>query len=368
MRHNLLACLWFAWVAAPGCSTDHDLLAQKPSDRSDAASDGWAWPDGSGGTRDAFTAPDGRDPEPPGPWRLTLLNGIVDQNAVRFCFARLTEGGEEAPELAPIPKAPGLAFGSKLILSEVPGVDFRTMDVHPYIVLGASDAPADLTCRAILDVREAGVSGRVAVSLPLLPAGTLVDARSYLAVATGCGREWPGADAGSDGGSVDASFDAGPDGASVCGPGASAQAGLVLVRLSRTNFTYELGFQVVHASAATPSVSFALDNGATNLTLFFADDVNLGQISPRNQPGLVERSIFGPSVGTARVRVHAAHSNAFPSVERTLSAVLMQSQLLESSLAPGKNYSFVMVGARPGQAVGAPLQAFRTVLVENSPQ
>ncbi|HEX9296749.1 MAG TPA: hypothetical protein VF881_12980 [Polyangiaceae bacterium] len=379
MDGNVVASLTCLSLAVISCSTDHDLLAQKPNAGVDGGLDSSGGPDGDHPSRDAFTASDGRDPEPPGPWMLTLLNGVVDQDAVRFCFARVTDGGEEAPDLAPMPKAPGLPFGAKMVLPALTGVDFATMDVHPYLVLGASEAPADFTCRTILARRQngedadVGAAGPVAVSLPLLPAGTLADARSYLAVATGCALEWPEVDAGTtDAGAadatVDATLDAGPDRADVCGRAASAQAGLLLVRLSRTNFSYQLGFQVVHASAATPAASLALDNGATNLTLFFADDLNLGQIDPRNQPGLVERSIFGPSLGTARVRIHAANSNAFPSIERSLSAVLLQSQLQESSLLDGHNYSFVMLGAGAGKAVGDPFQPFRTVLVENAPR
>jgi len=263
-----------------------------------------------------------------------------------------------------------------MILSEVPGVDFATMDVHPYLVVGAGGAAADLTCRAIFASREGDATGPTVISLPLLPAGTLADSRSYLAVATGCAHEWPEIDAGAaDASRADASndgsdpvLDAGPDRSLVCGPAASARAGLVLVRLSRTNFSYKLGFQVVHASAATPPASLALDNGATNVTLFFVDEVSFSQIAPRNQPGLVARSDFGSSLGPARVRIQAANAAPFAAVETNLATVLRQSDVQESALGEGHNYSFVALGARPGQTVGAPFHAFRTVLVDNAPR
>jgi hypothetical protein len=75
-------------AALVGCSSNHDLLAQRPGPDSDGAvSDSPAGQDGFPvGRRDSATAPDAGDPEPPGPWLLTLMNGVVDVDAAALLF------------------------------------------------------------------------------------------------------------------------------------------------------------------------------------------------------------------------------------------------------------------------------------------
>src|SRR5262245_1610510 len=92
-----------------GCSSDHDLLAQKPEP---PGPDGAAG-DGAGDAgfpvnpRDSRPSFDARDPEPPGPWVLTMMNGVIDTGPVRFCFVPVVDGGESPGDDPPLPPAPG---------------------------------------------------------------------------------------------------------------------------------------------------------------------------------------------------------------------------------------------------------------------
>src|SRR5438309_12083718 len=101
-----------AFAALIGCSSNHDLLAQKPEGPGSdgAANDGPSpFPDL---TPDAPPTVDASDPEPPGPWSLTIVNGVVDMGPVRFCFVPVVDGGDAEPDPSPVPPTSGPPFGA----------------------------------------------------------------------------------------------------------------------------------------------------------------------------------------------------------------------------------------------------------------
>jgi len=371
-----------ACAAVVGCSTNHDLLAQKPDQPGSEGGPG----DGAGNEtfpvtpRNDASPVDAGDPEPPGPWLLTLVNGLVDLDAARFCFVPLTDGAEQVPEGPPVPEPPGLAFGAHLVLSELGPIDLATMDVHPYLIIGADGLNAQLSCRQVLQSPTAdaasggGPSLPVAVSLPLIPARTLAESRSYLAAVTGCANGWPAA-AGSEAGSGDASAgDAGEDasdGSSICGKGlgGSVGPGLSLVRLSRRVNVLKLGFQTMNASSAATPASLLITQAITNNTIFSSDALDTGQISPHAQPGYVAKSDFGISFGSVTLHVvPPAGSAAFSEFQSFLDSVLALNHFMETDLTEGSNYTFVLLGAQPGQEAVAPWHPFRIALVETAPK
>jgi hypothetical protein len=379
---------WGAFAALLGCTSDHDLLAQRPGPTSDGSvSDTGADDFFPPNPRDVQMSVDARDPEPPGPWVLTLVNGVVDASSVRFCFVPVVDGGEAPGDDAPFPAAPGLSFGAHLVLDAIGTIDLRTTDVHPYLVVGAN-GPGAATCRQLLrpGAADAGPDasglgpGPVAVSLPLVPAGTLGESRSYLAVATGCALPPPprldagtGADAG-DGGEA-GNADAAPVDvealarAAACGPALGPTSlGLSLVRLSRRTSYAKVGFQVVNGSNAAAPASFIIDNSFTNLTLFFGDTLALGQIYPHAQPGYIDNDDFPPLVGALDLFVDppTGFSN-FPRFQTTLSPVLSSSHVDPTELTGGSLFTFVLLGALPGSDAGQTSNPFRIELVPSAP-
>jgi len=412
-----------------GCSGNHDLLAQKDVDaatvtdatiadvRSDErrldASPSDVLEASPSDAMDTSEPPE--PPEPPGRFSLTWTNGLVDVESARFCFVpRL--GDREMRDQAVGPT--NLAFGKSSVFSALGTIDLSTMDVHPYAVVGVvvSSAEGGQTCAAILDAPDgaAGDDGAarapVALRLPLIPAGTLAEGRSYLGVVTGCARPWPFADAeaGSDAGDAsdagsgaDGPADAaqsrdGTDGAgdapgagdsagdadvadasgidvfqpppraAICGASTGApNAGLVLVRLSRRDVGPRVGFQAVHASTAVAAARVAIERTGGS-TPALSVDIGPYQIVPRDGLIPVPLEDFGPTVGSAALRV-ASPAGTFPALTASLASALAASDIAEAGLSLGDRFSLVLIGAQPGQNPGPPWNTARIAIVRNAP-
>jgi hypothetical protein len=368
-------------VAPLGCSTDHDLLAQKPDHSTpdggitDGRSDEDAFP---ASPRDVQTTLDAQDPEPPGPWVLTLLNGVVDVGPVRFCWVPVVDGGEAPTDDPPLPAAPGLSFGERVVLSQL-APNPATTDMHPYLVVHADGANAALSCHDILrssqEADGAPVDAPLAFSLPIIPAGTLAESRSYLAVANGCAMPAfvPSSDAGdgADAAGGDAEGGgkaAGGVNATACGTGfGPTTLGMSLVRLSRRARFDRLGFQTVNASTATAPAMLLVQNWTTNASIFASDALELGQISPHAQPGYVSRVDFGATIGSAPLTVDPPPGTSFPEYSVTMKAVLAVSHVDEAALTEGSLFTFVLIGAQPRQTADPGAAGFRIELVESAP-
>ena len=335
-------------------------------------------------------------PEPPGRFSVTLTNGLVDADSARFCFVPVVLGQEQRDQVLSVPD---LAFGKSLILSELRGIDRSTMDLRPYVVVEEGiGVPAGQGCAALdmLDgsAAEDGAAGkRFVAALPLIPAGTLAEGRSYLGVVTGCVRPWPfsEADGGVDGGDAsrddvaprddagDAARDAtdASDGTTmdvfrppvrtaICGPtSGSPTAGLVLVRLSQRDVGTRLGLQAVHASAAVTIGRIAV-LAAGGTSPIFSADIGPFQITPRDMPVAVGREQFGPTLGAASVQV-GSPNGAFAAVASPLANAFTASGIDETALREGDLLSLVLIGAQPGQDPGPPWNAARVAVVRNAP-
>jgi hypothetical protein len=396
--------------AFSGCSGDHDLLAQRSVDAATVIDVGGAADiraeesritlptdarEASIDDRADMTEPP-EPPEPPGRWTLTWTNGLVDAPVARFCFVPVSGDRELREQVSPEP-AGGLAFGKSIVLGELRGVDVVTMGVHPYAVVGdAAGQDAGSGCAALLDAQDAGPlddgapRGPVAIALPVIPAGTLAEGRSYLGVATGCALRWPyaypdpDADARSDA-DPDASADVGgedgdadrmdaptadvfrpPDRAATCGGTTrDPTAGLALVRLSRRDVGARLGLQAVHANTAVAGARIVVERMGGSAPIFSAD-LGPNQIVPRDGLVAVTRDEFGPSIGGAVLRV-ASPVSAFPSVVFSLGSALTASGIEESSLSDGDLLSLVLIGTQPGQNPGLPWNSARVAVVRNAP-
>src|SRR5262245_43478797 len=103
-RHPIpLAPVLAPLLALLGCSRDHSLLAADPDITSAASAASGTGGGGGGGGGEGGAAGGGGGAggaapvvEPPGPTRLTLVNGIVDYDAVRICFLPYPDSGQPA--------------------------------------------------------------------------------------------------------------------------------------------------------------------------------------------------------------------------------------------------------------------------------
>jgi len=381
---------WLGAWGALGCSSDHSLLAQKPDGAtpSDGASIYGTGGDNQTIPRDSgLSSTDGADPEPPGAWTLTWVNGLVDEESTRVCFVPIVDGREVPPAAPPVPSGDGLPFAGTMVMGSIPSVDLATNDLHPYLVPKSAGVDPATTCDALLAAQAADASLTGLLSLPIIPAGTLSDPRSYLAVTTGCATPpspisdedaSDGDAAGDDAASGDASSadaSAAKDAAvpmvppaMVCGLNAtSASAGIVLVRLSRILVAPKLGFQVVHASAATPDAVVVFTQPLTGNTLFSITKLGFGQIAPAHDAKAILHSDLRANAGSATVRVAPAGNVGFAAVEGKLGDILMESGLDVSSLDASETFTFVLLGARAGTSPNRPWHPFDAVLVKNAP-
>jgi hypothetical protein len=346
-----------AWAILAGCSTDHDLLAQKP-DATMSNDIRIIYGNTDSNPVDASgPVDDGGDPEPPGPWRLTWVNGVVDEESTRVCFVPVVGGQEVPPDLPPLPNE-GIPFAGKLVLGAIPFVDPAANDVHPYLVPHGAGVDAAATCATLL----APEAGAAVLSLPTIPAGTLSARHSYLAVATGCTQPVAIIDGGVP------SDKPATSGETVCGPdSASPNASLVLVRLSRLPVAPKIGFQFVHASAATPEAMVVLAHAITGNTLLSIAKLGFGQIAPADESKLVSSVDLFPDPGMASVRIASTGATPFPAADFLVSQILEQSGLDAKSLDATDTFTFVLLGARPGKTPPSPWHAFQPLLVENAP-
>jgi hypothetical protein len=264
---GLLACA-FVGVAigadAIGCGRDHSLLAStssggnSPVTTSSAGSTG-----GSGGVGGAGgTGNEGG--QPPGPSRLTVLDAVVDEDAVRFCFVPYPAGD---PAAVPWPGTSGLAFGAAKVIDASANVIPKSTDVLAIVIGGDLSQTAGKTCDEI--VAAAGMSGGsgggggqggggstatlIAFTLGVLPEALFTSKKSLLLAPAGClggnGHEDSNAPL-------------------ICGAGYQSDAPtarLVALSLSRRVFAPRLALQVAQASVATPElmVQISPSNGET---------------------------------------------------------------------------------------------------------
>ena len=183
-------------VDALGCSRDHGFLASTSSSGSSgggsattsAASAG----NGGGGAGAGGNNVGG---EPPGPSRVTVLDAIVDEDAVRLCFVPYPDGD---PTAEPWPGAAGLAYGDARTLDSASGVIPKSTDVLAIVIGGDLSQTAGKTCDEIVAEAGTGSGGAggaggatpgppfIAVSLGVLPASAFAAKRSLLLATAGC--------------------------------------------------------------------------------------------------------------------------------------------------------------------------------------
>jgi hypothetical protein len=331
-----------------GCTTNHDALALKPSGGSGGGGAGGSAGGGGTGNVGGPPAMGGRanpDIEPAGDNVLTIVNGVVDAESVRLCFARVTDEGETSElEGDPLPE---LAYAATTVLPELPGLSFTDDAIEPWVIAGDLSLVEGLDCEAAVELaesEEAKVTPNPEVepaepleepalrarSLAVLPAGTVDIGRSILLVLSGC----IGGAAYTD--DLDTA---------VCGNDYSAASPTlqpIVVKLSRQHRSDTVGLQALHASVATASLDVRSSGDSGRVSLVFASSVSFGAIEPRPAETRYSVSELGVDDGYA---LQAVDERGEVALEQSWNDVLSASSVPRVTF--GRTYTAIFLGPNP---------------------
>jgi len=318
------------------CATsDPDRLAKKDTTSSATAGAGGEGGDAAGPVVGASASGGGSDPvEPDVSSRLTIVNGIVDEEAVRLCLVPTTGATSEKPW----PTAEALAFARAATLDPA---TLPLGDIAVKAVVGSSVAIGSKGCAALETA-----SGVRLLPLGLLPASALAQPRHLVVVATGC---------------VGGATHDDPDAALACGPGYAPDAptaSLVAGYLSGLGEADALRLQFVHGVAAMTmpaKVSLAPGVDSAEFTSVLSE-WTLGAVSP-NPP--FDSESVKDFVNLAQATLGVVH-NGTP-IEVPFSEILANGGVLPLDVVDGDGLALVAVGARPGHAAGPWWRAFTAV-------
>jgi hypothetical protein len=329
----LILCCWAVLVQFGGCGDEHSRLAKEDAGIGGQATTTTSGTTGGAGGGGGSTAAGGKggDPEPSGPTTVTVVNGVVDEDAVRLCF--MTYPGGTGAE--PWPASGGLGFARPGRIDPITPTVPAGSDVQVYVIGGDLTQTTGQTCAEVLAAggsADAGAALRIR-SAGVVPAGVFESERSLLVALYGCagapGHEHASAE-------------------SICGSGYAPTTGNVAMAvgfLSRQVHPSRVGMQFVHASGGTPScylrVAPGIDGAVADMA---ANGWSLGAIAPyppywryaRTALGTVNEATLELSIELATVADRTSFADA-----------LANSTLEEGDLVDGLGFTFVMVGAAP---------------------
>lgn len=331
-----------------GCTTDHDALALKPNGgNGGGGAGGSAGVSGTGnvGGQPATGGRPNPDVEPAGDNVLTIVNGIVDAENVRLCFARVIDEGETSELEGDL--MPELAYGATEVLPELPGFSFTDDAIEPWVVAGDLSLVEGLDCQAAVELaqaEEAKVTPDAeaeppeeleepalrARSVAVLPAGTVDIGRSILLVLSGC----IGGTAYTD--ELETA---------VCGDDyspASPTLQPIVVKLSRQHRSDTVGLQALQASVATASLDVRSSGDSGRVSLVFASSVSFGAIEPR--PAETRYSVSELGVDTGYT-LQAVDERGEVALEQPWNDVLSSSGL--NGVTFGRTYTAIFLGPNP---------------------
>ncbi|WP_437279370.1 hypothetical protein WME90_02085 [Sorangium sp. So ce375] len=332
------ACLGgISLAVAAACTHDHDLLGREPSSAASTSGAGG----GPGATASSATttgAGGGDVVEPPGPTKLTVVNGVSDHDAVRFCFLAYPDGTGAGVDPWPS-DGEGLAFARAQAVEPLRAAIPGGTSLQTHVIAGDLRATAGLDCAEILALAAEAGAPIVAAGLPVLPAPVFAEEKSLLLVATGC--------LGGEGHTHESEEQGCGDAYSIDTP----TAGLVAVAMSRRTSFGKVSLQVAHASAATPVVHVELTPGsALGSGVTLAYDLSYGAIAP-----------FPPFTGFSRGDLGTLEDVAIETrdpVDATVTSSVRLREILERSDVPataitdGEAFVLVAIGAAPGAESG----------------
>lgn len=348
--------LALALALGAACGRSHDLGVQSSTSSSSGAgsASSSAGSGGAGGASPTSVASSGTgtggiggvDAGPPGPTELTVVNGVNDYPAVRFCFL---------PGDAPWPaETAGLPFAGSRVAAPVSGPIPAGADVTPWVIAGDLTTTTGKTCTEILALASGAAPPIVAQPLAVIPKGVFDSHKSLLLVADGC-LGGPGHDD--------------PSAVTACGAGYTSQtptAGVVLVSMSRVKDTGHVSLQVVSASTALAKSDVSImPNLMGAMAKVVAPALSQGAIGPTPPFAAYTATELGPLDGL-KIETFLP-GTAYMQSAITLDKVLAGSSLGAAAFVNGASLVLVAVGSDPGLPVGGFWHAFTYALVKAEP-
>lgn len=338
MRRALVALgsIFVAAIAGASACHGHDSLAYTTGTTSSSssghggASSSHASSSSSSGGAGGIGGAGGT--EPSGPPKLTIVNGVPDYDAVRFCFLPYPAGD---PKAVPWPaQASGLAFAHAVHVDPIASAIPSNVDVQAWVVGGDLASTQGKTCSEILAMaNQDGGPSVVAVAMPVVPAATFTAMRSLLVVAMGClgGQGHDGKTA-----TLGCGMTYTPD---------TPTATLFLAPMSRASKAGAIGLQVAIANVAAPPADVTLAPGAMGAV----EEVLAMDIAP----GAIGAQVAGVGlagigvVGEAQVRTYQPQTQAVTS-SMPLSQIAKNGNLDLAKVVDGSHLVLVSVGGYPG--------------------
>jgi hypothetical protein len=333
-----------------GCGGDHDRLAK---DSSTSASGG-AGGSGADGGATSSTGAGGQGGvggiiEPATPTTLTVVNGLVDSDAIRVCFEA---SPAPDPGTLPWPGVQGLPFARGVAITELDGTIPADGDVQVTLLAGDLAATGGATCEALRQAPPANVQ---VATVGVLPAAVFAEEKSLLLVAAGC--------IGGAGHSHELEE-------TVCGAGyseATPNPTIFAGFMSRLGELDRIRMQFAQASVGLPDSSLRIRAGdSTAVGTTAVPTWSPGAIAPYPPFDNFTKAML-LDVPSAEVQLYPGNGGGDPFNVTSFAAAFANSTLEVADLSNGDAITFLSVGAPPGIAAGPWWNAFALTVVESLP-
>lgn len=336
-------------LASPlGCSGDHDRLAKE--DTTSAGGFG-----GTGGDDDPTTTSSsggtggaGGIVEPPGPTTLTVVNGVVDRDTVRFCFEAYPAAN---PGTLPWPGVEGLPYARGTAVDTFDTTIPQDDDVEVIVVSGDLGATGGESCETLVSAPPVGVD---VFSVGILPASVFDEEKSLLLVAAGC-HGGPGHTHEME--------------ESVCGLGYSEtrpNPTIVAGFMSRLGDFDKVAMQFAQASAGLqPSAVKVRPGDVAAVSQMATPSWSFGAIAPFPPFDAYSRAML-LDIAQAQIQLLPANGPD-PFETASFTEAFGNSNLSLDDVQDGVGLTFVGVGAAPAMGTGAWWNAFTFAVVDSDP-
>lgn len=329
MNKRVVFGVWACLAASFfGCADGNDGLTASSGASSSSGSSSGAGGSGGSGIEENI-------PEPDGPPKLTIVNGVNDYDAIRLCFLPYPDGGDSPAYPA---DAKGMAFAASSIVDLNSDVIPKGTDVLLWVIAGSLDKTAGKNCAEI----TSGNLGMEVMTTPLavIPATAFEAPRSLLLVPHGC-LGGPGHEDMNQ--------------AAFCGKTYSVDTptpGLLAGGMSRIVQDGVLSLQAAHAVAAMPDIDVgilpAVDKAMSEA---IAPSLSLGAIGKKPPFREFSKANLGP-IGAVNLLTYPPGFGT-PSSMTLLQLALDRGGISEADFVDGASYTFVAMGSPPGIAAGA---------------
>lgn len=383
MRPSASASLFLASLplvlALASCGKDRDLAPTTTSTGTGGSGAGGAGGSTSSGDTGGGATTTTTIPEPAGPTKLTIVNGINDYDAIRVCFVPYPG----AAQVDPWPASPaGLAFGKAIQVDPPSSLAPGGTDVQPHVLAGDLSAIAGMSCDEALALAASGSGSGgtggatgsggsggaggtggsqpppppiVVSPMPVVPATVFQEEKSLLLAFFGC-MGGPGHADGTEG--LGCGFAYTPE---------APTASLTLVAMSRIQDPSKVSLQFLHASTAMPTSDIRIAPGFDNVVdVPVVKSIALGGLAPKPPFAGLARADYG-SLPKVAIKTFAPNS-AQPTSTVLLQDAFTNGGIDTSTFENGSNFTIVAVGGYPGVAIPSFWHHFTYVMLPSDPE